>query len=219
MTQPMIRKETERMSPKRKKKNRPSLPPNPANLKESAKKGNLEKGLAALESLWKRGVLPQNLMKHYLMTWLAYENGNVIRLSKTLGLNRNTVITRFNKKAGKRSTVRLRKSWERIGLAKPRTFSERVYEFYRYEIKEPRLSKAESGGLTNLWLMGVPQRVLSSHYVLWSFRKGRGLVEISERLGKSKRTIHRFRAYAVRPGSPALKWLAPMKALKKEWFR
>ena len=67
-------------------------------LKSANSKRNHILGLKVLGSLWKRRLLPRDLENHYLMTWLAYVNGNITKLSKTLGWHRNTLVLYLGKK-------------------------------------------------------------------------------------------------------------------------
>lgn len=74
----------------------------------------------ALGSVWKRGLLPKELENHILMTWLAYENGNVRRLSDTIGLHGNTLILNFKKKAKNLRRSNLGLFGERYNRRKPK---------------------------------------------------------------------------------------------------
>lgn len=207
------------MTAKRKRVGGGAFPSDPRILKKASTKRNLVRGLTALGSMWKRGLLPRDLENHWLVTWLAYENGNVRRLSDTIGLHRNTLILNFKEKVKKPSTFKLRTLWRKIQSKKAeKPFTDKLFEFYHKTINRPRFPMRENESLANLWLMGIHRKVVRAHFIIWSFRQGRKLEEICKRLGKHTRSIHRYRTYVTRPGSPAQKWLAPMKALKDEWF-
>jgi len=207
------------MKRKKRKKVPRNLPNDPTLIKKASTKANLVRGLAALDSLWKRGVTPKDLENHFLLTWFAFENGNVFRLAKTLNLHRNTLVLNYKQKFKKPSTVKLRKYWLGLGvLHAKREFNEKLLEFYHRIIKRPQLLSRENEGLANLWLMGVDRKTVRAHYVLWALRRGIKLTQICRNMRKNKRSVHRFRVYATRPGSPAKKWLEPLKATKAEWY-
>ncbi len=194
-------------------------PTDPQILKTANSKCNHILGLKVLGSLWKRGLFPSDLENHFLMTWLAYENGNASRLSKTLGLHRNTLIFQFREKANSPSTIKLRKLWFKIcSLSGKKSFSQKVFEFYFRAFTKPPLKKFENEGLVNLWLMGFPRKVVRLHFILWLFKRGRSLKEVSRILRLNPRSIHRFRLQATQPGSPVAKWLKPLKPTKKDWY-
>jgi hypothetical protein len=186
-------------------------------LKEATQKGNLEKGLKALDSLWKRGINFQELEGSFYFSWLSYANWNVINMAKYAKLHRNTVIVVFRHSFQIRSIYNLRLKWKKI-RDKKISFPEKVKIIYDQAGMKPRFSKEETKGMVNLWLMGVPWEVVRAHFVLWSMRQGRSNREISNILGIHGRSVHRYRAYALRPGSPARKWLEPLKVKNKEWF-
>lgn len=182
-------------------------------------KANLVRGLSILDSIWKKGLLPKDLENHFLITWLAYENGNVSRLSQKIGLHRNTLVSYFKEKVKKPSTFKLRTLWLGINSAKGnKTFPDKLYKFYNHVVGAPHFSKKENEALGNLWLMGVDRKTVRANYILWALRRGRGLTEIAKVMKRSLRGIHRYRVYATRPGSPAKKWLEPLKATKAEWY-
>ncbi len=205
--------------PKRQKSTRRNLPSDPKILKTANSSSNHVLGLKALASLWKRGFSPKDLENHFLMTWLAYENGNVSRLSKTLGLHRNTLVLNFRDKAKSPSTIKLRNLWLKILFSSgKKSFSHKVFEFYFRAFTKPPLKKFKNEGLVNLWLMGFPRKVVRLHFILWLFRRGRRLREVSRILRLNPRSIHRFRLQATQPGSPVAKWLGPLKPTHKDWY-
>ena len=207
------------MTPKRIRVGGVAFPSDPRILKKASSRLNLIRGLKALDLLWKRGLLPWDLENHFLMTWLAYENGNVQRLSNTIGLHRNTLIFNFKEKIKKQSTFKLRTVWRKIQKKQAkRPFADHLFAFYHKVINRPRFTKTESEKLKNLWLMGIPRKVVLAHFISWSFRHGFNFEEVSKNLGTSGRSVHRYRIYATQKGSQALKWLGPMKAKKTDWF-
>jgi len=185
-------------------------------LKEAEKKGNLEKGLKALDSIWKRGFNYRDLLGSFYFSWFSYANGNVKEMAKLAGIHRNTGVLHFRDSFGIKSTLKLRQSWKNIFKLKI-SFPDKVKLLYDRARMKPRFSKEENHGLVNLWLKQIPRKVVRAHNVLWLMRKRESFDKISERLGKSYREIHRYRAYGARPASQ--KWLAPLKPTKDEWFR
>jgi hypothetical protein len=193
--------------------------PDPNLIQTASTPNNLINGLKILDRLWTRGIVPAELRNHYFLTWLAYGNGNISRLSKTLGLNRNTLVLIFKQKLKKRYTFKLRVLWNEIRTEMPgRPFSLRLHQFYRRVFSFPRLSELENESMTNFWLMGVKQKDLLAHYFLWALRRGMNIKKMSKILGMSDRSVMRAREYALRPGSPAKRWLEPMKVKESDWF-
>ena len=207
------------MKAKRKSVGGGAFPSDPSILKKASSKRNLVRGLATLGILWKRGLLPKDLNSHFYITWLAFENGNATRLAKVLNLHRNSLIFIFKNKLRKPSTYKLRKMWLKIGSSfKNKTFSDKVRIFHKKTIGNPRIFAKENRGLVNLWLMGMPRKVVLAHFISWSFRQGLNLEAVSKRLRTSGRSVHRYRSYAAQKGSPTLKWLGSMKVTRSEWF-
>jgi len=192
--------------------------PDPKLLWKAKKKGNLEKGFKVLTSLWKRGITFKNLEASYFFTWYAYGCGNVSVMAKAAGIHRNTAIYGFRHFLGIRKTFKIRPQWKRV-MDRKIPFSEKVKLLYDRAGMKPRISKSENRGLVNLWLMGMPGKVVRSHNVLYLLRKGVDLVSIGKHFEISSRGIHRYRAYAARAGSPVQKWLVPLKPTREEWFK
>ena len=204
---------------KKRNKSKSKFPPNPLILKEAAKKGNLGQGLKALDSIWKRGVIPRDLEQHFYLTWFAYENGNVRRLAETIGMHRNTLVLNYRVKVKHVSTLKLRRLLSEVRKTHPKkSFHEQLFRFYHRVFKEPWFLSRENEALANLWLMGVDRKTVRAQYVLWALRSGITLAEIARKMKRETSSVHRFRVYATRPGSPAQKWLAPLKATKAEWY-
>ena len=195
-------------------------PPSDPKLIQTAKsEKNLKRGLAVLDTLWKRGLTPKDTEKHYHLTWFAYENGNMIAVAKRLDMHRNTISADLIEKVKVRSRVELRQVWKKIyyeDTKKP--FADMVFEFYKQTLQKPVLTKSESEALTNLWLMGVTRRVLRAHFILVSLRQGRTMKELCRTLQRDNRSLVRYRSNAAKPGSPEGKWLLPMKLKKYDWI-
>ncbi len=203
---------------KPKKVRRKPFPRDTKILKKASSKRNLIRGLATLDSIWKRGLSPKDTDKHFLMTWLTYERGNVVWLSKTIGQSRSTLILNLQKLFKSSPFLKLRQISKMILVENSnQPFFSKVYEFYCRFIRKPRLTEKENEGLTNLWLMGVNRKVVRSHFILWSHRQGRTLREICKRWEKNSLPVNRLRAYAAKPGSPVMKWLKPLKLTKTDF--
>ncbi len=195
-------------------------PSDPKLIKAAKSEKNLKKGLAVLDSLWKKGLTPKDTEKYYHLTWFAFENGNMINVGKRVGMHRNSISADLIEKVKVKSRVKLRAVWKQIYFeAVKKSFADKVFEFYKQTLQKPLLTKIESEALTNLWLMGMSRRVVRAHFILWSMRQGRTQKEICRTLGRHNRTIVRFRSNAARIGSPESKWLKPLKLKKIDWIK
>lgn len=191
---------------------------------EGAEKGRgsrnvLVDGLAALGRVWAKGYLPEDLKLHYLLTWFTYSRGRVLLQARKTGFHRNTLLLHFKSLGRFKKTMRMRVLWEGICKSSPRKdyFGKQVLFLKRIKV-DPRVTDMDSRRLSRLWILGFPLRVLSSHFVLWGFRRGWTREEIAGKLGISMRTLHRLRVYSSKIGSPAGKWLKDQRASKKDWF-
>lgn len=185
---------------------------NPAKIKP-AKKG-LMVGLKTLQGLWQKGLMPDDLRKHIFLTWFAFANGNVVRQSKITGWHRNSIIVLFQKERIGSKTFKFRNLWKKIKtIDQKRSFDSLFYLFYKKAVKSPSFTQSESKALVNLWLMGFPQKVLRTHYVLCEFENGWTWERIARKLDVDPRTISRIRFVASKRGSLAERWLYPLKTL------
>jgi hypothetical protein len=182
-------------------------------------KRELAVGLQSLNGLWKKGLLPKDLKRHFLLTWFAFANGNISRQSGMMGFDRNQLINVFGLEKLGRKTYRLRKNWQNIRTRNPaEPFDKSFFRFYcRLGIK-PMFSHLENKNIAKLWLMGFPFKALKPHYVLWAFREGMTREQVSEKLGRSQRSIHRVRYSNIQEGSLGQTWLYPLKPNLKEWY-
>ncbi len=182
------------------------------------KKGLIQ-GLNCLKTLWGKNLKPQDLNKHYFLTWFASANGIVSRQAKILRMHRNSIIGISDKIGLGTHTYRFRRMWLGIIRKRPKNqFHFQVNVFYRRAVKYPLFNSRENKYLVWLWLMGFPLKVVSAHYVLWAFRKGLTRQDTAEKLGLNKRTVHRIVTYCSRTGSPAWMWLSPINPQKKDWY-
>ncbi len=192
--------------------------PLPATKKAKISPAKLRAGLSTLDRIWSRGILPEDLRKHYLFTWFAKKQGRVIQQSNSLGLHRNTLIYLFTQYSKKKPLV-LRSLWNKVNESNPlKSFPSLVYIFYKMAGCRPEYSKEESNRLIDLWLVGFPQQLLRVHYFLWAFNKGYIQKEICKRMKVSFRTLHRIRFRYAKKDSPAFRWLSPLKVTKERLF-
>jgi DNA-binding protein Fis len=196
-----------------KPKTRVLMPINPKIIKEASTRKNLVQGLKNLNSLWKRGILPKDLDAHYYITWLAYSNGNNAGAARLLGIHRNS-IHHFLKKLHTKNPIQFRKIL--TGINQNTDLSKKVKALYDRARLKPHFSNAENKALVNLWLMGMPRKIVNVHFYIWNFQKGLELKDISQKMRVSYRTIIRLRTSLSRPGSPAKKWLESLKVNKKD---
>lgn len=195
------------------------FPPDVSVIKNARKPGGLKKGLDILAALWHRGCLPKDLAAHRYCVLFAYNNGNVLGISRMSGEHRNSLIVHFKKLFRKRSTIWARKIWRGIQGKNPQMGFWKLSGVFRGKMGDKlRLSPSEHRRLGNLWLLGMPLRALRAHYVLWAIRVGKSKKELAARLGKSGRVVVRYRAEASKKNSPASKWLARMKPGVRDHF-
>ena len=170
-------------------------------------------------TLWDKGLLPDDLEKHFYLTWFAFKNGNVVQLAKGAGIHRNTAITKFQQNWGPKFTHGFRRLWRKIKSSYSRKdLPEQIFQFYKKVGKRPAFSKFQSKGLVWLWLSGLPWKTLRTHYAIWAIRNGETRAEISKRLGISGRTFHRIRIQGAWKGGLAHKWLLPLRPKESEWY-
>jgi hypothetical protein len=182
-------------------------------------KKELFTGLKALNGLWTKGLLPWDLRKHFLLTWFAFANGNLIKASAFIGLDRCQILNQFIEEGVGGKTFKLRKIWAGIRSKDPqKDFNSSFFLFYRRIIKIPVYTPLENKDLIRLWLLGFPEQALRPHYVLWAFRQGLTRNEVCQRFGFTYRTLYRIRRSSIQKGSLANTWLFPLKPIRKEWY-
>lgn len=60
----------------------------------------LRNGLLTISNLWSKGIIPVDLRGHFLLTWFAIERGRTMRLAKSTGFHRNTLIIHLTEYTG-----------------------------------------------------------------------------------------------------------------------
>ncbi len=183
------------------------------------KGGALRNGFKVLDRLWSKGLTPKDLKFHFYFTWFAQTNGYVTAMARITGFHRNKILYVFKALVGTPKTYRFRAKWNSLCKKKPVwPFPLMVLELYKFAGGRPRLNIPENRVLVDFWLTGFPYKLLRSHYVLWSFRRGMGWDEVIKRLRFNLRTLHRIRFAAVKRGSPAWKWLQPLNPSIGDWY-
>lgn len=182
--------------------------------------GALLEGLKTLDRLWMRGLVPDDLEKHYFLTWFILCQGNILETARRLRIHRNTIQDHFFQYGYANKAVVLRHAWRRLAAAHPgRSFENLFHEFYQRQAKKPVLTRAEHTGLLHLWNAGFPRKVLPHHYLLWAVRHGKTREAISTRLSFSVRHQMRLFSQILNPRSRAGRWLEPLKPKPEEWYR
>src|SRR6185295_2199003 len=109
-------------------------------------------GLSTLNRLWKRGLFPKDLERHYFLHWFVVYNGNIIKTAKALQIHRNTIQGYFLDLGYSNKSVKLRHQWRALNeKSKNSSFEKKFYSFYQQFSKKPRFSSEENAGLVGLW--------------------------------------------------------------------
>jgi len=166
------------------------------------------KGLSVLDRLWKRGLLPEDLDRHYFLHWFVVYGGNIIRTAKALQIHRNTIQGHFLDLGYSKRSVRLRHAWAALESKDPNgTFEAKFHSFYRTFGKDPSLSREENDGLVGLWRIKFPFKSLTPHYFLWAIRAG-----------KSKEWVQKVSGYSYRHRARLLNPLLSRKSRDGFWL-
>lgn len=177
----------------------------------SSSKTKWRDGLLALNKLWKRGLFPENLEKHYFLHWFVVYNGNIIKTAAALKIHRNTIQGHFLKLGYSRRSVKLRHVWQALSLKQKSSFENRFYAFYKKFAVKPRLSLLESRLLIGLWQSHFPFKILTHHYLLWALRDKKSKTWLQSQLDYSYRHQARILSQIGNPKSKAAHWLSPLK--------
>jgi hypothetical protein len=179
---------------------------------------DLARNIKVFDKLWKRGLLPKDFKQHYFLTWLAYSNGNASKLSKALGLHRNTIIWVFkNLKINK--TYKFRILWRNHQMKSlKQSFHKQFNSFFKKMGGKPSFKPLENKNLVALWLMKMPPKAVKAHFVLWALRSGFTRKQVSQKLDISERSMHRIRFNGAQKSSKMGQWLAPLKPTVKDWY-
>ncbi len=177
----------------------------------SISKPNWLNGLQTLNRLWVRGLLPQDLERHYFLHWFVVYEGNILKTAEALQIHRNTIQGHFLSLGYSKKTVRLRHAWQIIARQTlSRSFENKFFSFYNRFVINPRLSPRENKGLVNLWQIHFPYKTLTTHYLLWAQRAGKPKDWVINRLDYSFRHRARLLSQLVQPKTRDGYWLSPM---------
>jgi hypothetical protein len=170
------------------------------------------KGLSTLNGLWKRGIQPEELERHYFLHWFVVYKGNIIQTAKALQIHRNTIQGHFLDLGYSKKSVRLRHAWQKLNdQSKNLSFEKKFDRFYKTFGKKPSLSPAENAGLVGLWQTLFPFKTLTPHYFLWAVRAGKSKDWVQKELGYSYRHRARLMNPLLKPKTRDGFWLSPLK--------
>jgi hypothetical protein len=182
-------------------------------------KPKLTKGLNTLSRLWARGLVPDDLERHYMLYWFLVCGGNILETARRLKIHRNTIQGYFLRFKYSRRAVRLRHAWSQLQARNPRKGEAELYHlFYRKHGSKPSFRDVETRGLVALWAAGFPMKNLKAHYLLWASRSGRSRAWIESRLGFSNRHQLRIFSQIGRPGTRENFWLKSLAPKRDEWY-
>jgi hypothetical protein len=182
-------------------------------------KTKLLKGLNNLGHLWKRGLIPENLERHYMLFWFLQSGGNILEAARRLKIHRNTIQGYFLRFGYSKRAVKLRHEWNALREKHPRKSEADLFHlFYHSHNGKPRFSAVESDGLVLLWNTGFPMKVLKAHFLLWAVRSEKNRAWIADQLDFSNRHQLRIFGQLNRPASREFFWLSCLQLKKNEWF-
>lgn len=122
-------------------------------------------GLNTLNALWSRGIAPNQVKPHWLLTWYALRNCNLKQTAKIIHMHRNSLIAYCNKNMGLKRLLPLRRRWQKILRENSQeTFENQFLQFWEKTGLKIDLSAKENANLIGLWKTGFP-------YYLPVFRK------------------------------------------------
>ena len=172
-----------------------------------------------LSLCWKRGLRPNDLRSHFILTWFALTNCNFMKSGRVLGFHRNNLIKIFKKEKIYRGSKKLRPLWKEIRKQYARRdFCFQFSLFFNRIVKFPILSRGENEILINLWTVGFPFKLIKIHYLLWAFRNGRGLKRVCTDLEITERNVYRIRYKGLTMRPTEKIWFTSLKPTLRDWF-
>jgi HAMP domain-containing protein len=178
-----------------------------------------KKGLETLNLFWKSGCEPDDMERHFFLTWFALSDGRILQAVRDMGLHRNTFQNYLAKFRLARQTIRLRRLWQKLDDGKgAKTFNARMLAFYRQTTKTPTITPAQNEALIGLWKTGFPSKMLMPHFVLWGIRSGKSREWLRKKLDFSNRHLIRVLSRIAQPKSADAFWLAPLKPKAVELY-
>ena len=185
----------------------------------SISKSKWVSGLSILNRLWKRGLQPDDLERHYFLHWFVIYNGNIIQTAKALQIHRNTIQGHFLEMGYSKKSVRLRHTWQKLSeKSKKLSFEKKFHQFYNQFSQKPRFSSEENAGMVGLWQVKFPFKTLTPHYFLWAVRAGKSKDWVQKELGYSYRHRARLMNPILKPKTRDGFWLSLMKPQVKEVY-
>ncbi len=170
------------------------------------------KGLSVLNRLWKRGLFPEDLDRHYFLHWFVVYKGNIIQTAKALDIHRNTIQGHFLELGYSKKSVQLRHAWQTMEEDSPKLpFERKFHLFYNRFSGKPRFSPDENVALIGLWRAKFPFKSLTPHYLLWAIRSGKPKDWVERKMGYSYRHKARLLSQIVKPKTRDGFWLSPLK--------
>lgn len=176
-------------------------------------------GLAVLNRLWKRGLLPESLDRHYFLHWFVVYKGNIIQTAKALQIHRNTIQGHFLDLGYSKRSVRLRHAWQKLeSKSRQQSFEKKFNLFYKTFGRKPALTPEENAGLVGLWKIKFPFKSLTPHYFLWAIRAGKSKEWVQKESNYSYRHRARLLNPLLKPNSRDGFWLSPEKPKLEEIY-
>ena len=174
-------------------------------------------GLSILGQLWKRGLFPKDLERHYFLHWFVIYDGNIIKTAKALEIHRNTIQGHFLQLGYSKKSVQLRHSWQKLNNTS-QPFDKKFQIFYEKFSPKTRFTPQENAGLVALWQTRFPFKTLTPHYLLWAIRAGKSKDWVLKTMGYSYRHRARLLSHLLKPKSRDAFWLSPLKPTSKEIY-
>ncbi len=183
----------------------------------SIPKDKLKKGFETLNRLWKRGLFPKDLERHYFLHWFVVYSGNILKTAEALQIHRNTIQGHFLTLGYSKKSVKLRHAWQKIKLKFPKsTFENNFEKFFHSFGKTPRFSSYENAGLLGLWQTQFPFKTLVPYFLLWAIRTGKSRDWVQKKLDYSYRHRARLLSQVLKPKTRDGYWLTSLKPNSKE---
>jgi len=188
-------------------------------LKPGSSPQDWKKGLLALNHFWKAGYMPDDMERHFFLTWFALSEGRILQAVQAMQLHRNTFQNYLSKFRLARQTIRLRRLWQDLDDGKgAKTFGTRMGSYYKKTTPKPALTPEQNKDLIGLWKTGIPSKMLMPHYVLWAIRAGKSREWIRKKLDFSNRHLIRVLSRVAQPKSKDHFWLSPLKPKAQELY-
>jgi hypothetical protein len=189
-------------------------------LRPGSSMADVKKGLEALSSFWKAGYRPDDLERHYLITWFADSDGRILGAVRKMGIHRFTFQNYMEKMGLSCQTIRLRKVWQGLDDGKgKKSFNRRVLALYRKMKFKPNVTPAQNDALIRLWLSGFPNKIMMLAFILWAVRSGKDRRWISKKMDFTVRHTIRVLSIIASTKTETAFWLSPLKPKVLELYK